>query len=635
MDKRGNISIFVISFLFIVFSLFVVYRPDNNLITGKVTASFENSNKFYVNQLVNGSVSITIEGNEKLRNDTTFQLGIYGSDSTQYALEINSFDFIFNKTFNLEKKPEADYFYFKKESNARVFKYELLNFSLKYNTIGSYKLRFMKRELTGNLITLVEKDINLVEAPSQQVGITDKNFVMNLTLTGLNVIKNQDGEEEFLAYSGDFRIYDLLACIVKFKDESPVEISFYSQGAEISQPFLSVEDVINSRESNVLCERSSGLVECAVMLNVTTFKPGFWRCLAKQGGLPNISEQMNMVNTPVVFKGNLSNFAITKNGEYVAGTTPIDLDNYFYDPDGQRLQYGVVGTKFIAVTAQQDGRLLFGNSRGFEGVETVTFRAYDGFVGAFSNAINIKVGSGQVTPGGQQCYPLWDCGVWSNCINGMRTRTCVDENNCRNILGKPTESEDCGEESGQGERGRTDKGTTQLPRVVPEASVKLTESKIKGPWRIVLIVVLIVSLLGTGGFLLYWFKFRKPLSSKIITGQVQEKAGGQGVSQDVKSGMQGQQPQGKQGQAVNLEEMKKYVESMLDQGEQDAKIRSDLIATGWNKADVDNIVNYLVLKKFVKSKLSAGFTKDKIQESLLAKGWKKEVVDKVFLELKI
>ena len=81
--------------------------------------------------------------------------------------------------------------------------------------------------------------------------------------------------------------------------------------------------------------------------------------------------------------------------------------------------------------------------------------------------------------------------------------------------------------------------------------------------------------------------------------------------------------------------MKKYVESMLEQGQQDSKIRTDLAAAGWNKADVDHVVNYSLLKKFVKNKINAGFPKEKIKQSLILKGWKQQTVEGVFNELKI
>jgi hypothetical protein len=42
-----------------------------------------------------------------------------------------------------------------------------------------------------------------------------------------------------------------------------------------------------------------------------------------------------------------------------------------------------------------------------------------------------------------ECQESWVCGAWSDCIGGLRTRTCTDETNCRTISSKPPETRDC------------------------------------------------------------------------------------------------------------------------------------------------------------------------------------------------
>ncbi|MEM4230573.1 MAG: lamin tail domain-containing protein [Candidatus Pacearchaeota archaeon] len=43
----------------------------------------------------------------------------------------------------------------------------------------------------------------------------------------------------------------------------------------------------------------------------------------------------------------------------------------------------------------------------------------------------------------QICVQNWSCSAWSNCTNGIQTRTCTDLNNCSNNTGKPYESQSC------------------------------------------------------------------------------------------------------------------------------------------------------------------------------------------------
>jgi cysteine-rich repeat protein len=44
---------------------------------------------------------------------------------------------------------------------------------------------------------------------------------------------------------------------------------------------------------------------------------------------------------------------------------------------------------------------------------------------------------------GDFCVNNWECPDWSGCNNGIRTRTCVDKNNCDREYNKPAESTGC------------------------------------------------------------------------------------------------------------------------------------------------------------------------------------------------
>ncbi|MEM5844448.1 MAG: hypothetical protein QW841_04370, partial [Candidatus Aenigmatarchaeota archaeon] len=43
----------------------------------------------------------------------------------------------------------------------------------------------------------------------------------------------------------------------------------------------------------------------------------------------------------------------------------------------------------------------------------------------------------------QFCQERWVCSEWSECINGIQTRTCVDQNNCGTNNNQPFTSQPC------------------------------------------------------------------------------------------------------------------------------------------------------------------------------------------------
>jgi len=52
----------------------------------------------------------------------------------------------------------------------------------------------------------------------------------------------------------------------------------------------------------------------------------------------------------------------------------------------------------------------------------------------------------------QQCQERWICSEWSECINGVQTRTCRDENNCGTNSNKPFTSQPCSPEERKEEK---------------------------------------------------------------------------------------------------------------------------------------------------------------------------------------
>jgi len=54
----------------------------------------------------------------------------------------------------------------------------------------------------------------------------------------------------------------------------------------------------------------------------------------------------------------------------------------------------------------------------------------NGYVAPSSN-------TGGGVSGGDSCSPVWDCGSWSFCNNGISTRTCSKLNSCSSNSNKP------------------------------------------------------------------------------------------------------------------------------------------------------------------------------------------------------
>ncbi len=610
MNKRGNVTAAVLGSLFIVFSLFFLY-VYNSGITGYVTGNFvdTDSNKFYVNQAINGSVVLVIASGEKLLNDTSFQLGIYNSNNVQYGLKLLSADEILNKTFNLEKKQDASGYYYDQNGN---YKFQLLNYSLSHNGVGNYELRFMRRVgVVVQLELLANKLISFAATPTPPAL---QNGLINITFIG-----GKPEGNKIVSFTGDFNKGDYLGCQVNFKSDviDPVDISIYTPGTtNLNNPFKKFTDVNRSVNANVTCGAlAQNVISCFVVIQVYTIIPGEWRCLAKQGQNNLLSDSMTMAGSSILFTQNIPDITLTKEGTYVGKA--VNVKDYISNPSNSVLQYFAIGAQYITATVQSDGNLIFANSQGFEGNESIIIRVYDGNAAILSNKINIVVGTHQNIPVNitQECYPSWDCNIWGQCVEGVSVRTCNDSNSCNSEVGKPELTQTC-----------QDTGTTARTQVNIQGTkqnVKLDTSFVSGITRIILIVLLILAVLGTGGFALYWFKFRKP---------------GEVIKQETKTNDQQNQAvqntdKKTQETSSNLGDMRRYAETMITQGQQEQKVKADLIAAGWNKVDVDNVVNYLVLKKFINFKIKAGFNKDKIKESLLAKGWKKELVEKIFAEL--
>lgn len=70
------------------------------------------------------------------------------------------------------------------------------------------------------------------------------------------------------------------------------------------------------------------------------------------------------------------------------------------------------------------------------------------------------------------CIPEWECGEWSECVDFVQTRTCVDKNACRIESGKPAESRSC--------------------VITPEFEVPFVEEEKKIPWNYISAAIIVI-----------------------------------------------------------------------------------------------------------------------------------------------
>ncbi len=152
-----------------------------------------------------------------------------------------------------------------------------------------------------------------------------------------------------------------------------------------------------------------------------------------------------IVNRKPVLIAELPNETWIKNSVLIGR----DLDDYFVDPDNDTLKYYVEPVDNINIMINSTSHIYIAQPEtNWYGNRTVIFYAKDPWgATASSNEIFFKVlnvnpvakksSSGNARPK-PPCIPKWDCGEWSRCKpTGIKTRRCVDLNNCNSTFYTP------------------------------------------------------------------------------------------------------------------------------------------------------------------------------------------------------
>gem|GEM_PF-3439706 len=197
------------------------------------------------------------------------------------------------------------------------------------------------------------------------------------------------------------------------------------------------------------------------------------RCYAPQ------CNEISWNNVTKVFVFNVSSFTSYKSAKNLPLIWIINPVDYLGEPDDEglteafaTLPIGTVAT-WINITTSENATCQyssspfdFGNGTDFTNTGTKEHSFYTSLstgLNEFLYKCNTTDGEGRTSyaaeheitvasapapsPGGgggaRRCIESWNCSGWSGCINGWKTRTCIDLNECGTVLNKPDEAQKC------------------------------------------------------------------------------------------------------------------------------------------------------------------------------------------------
>ncbi len=109
----------------------------------------------------------------------------------------------------------------------------------------------------------------------------------------------------------------------------------------------------------------------------------------------NVSSSVDISNSPPMLSSNIPNQSWQVNQNL---TNAFDLDNYFYDPNGDTIIYSYSTPANITVFLSPDNVVSFYPDAGYIGISSMLFYASDGSVNSTSNLVYLNVGSDSEPP---------------------------------------------------------------------------------------------------------------------------------------------------------------------------------------------------------------------------------------------
>lgn len=633
MVKRGNFSVIALGIFFLLFMAFVLFYKPN--ITSSITGYFV----FDPKEVVVTNVSIPLSGNfsftiEDKEGDTKGVLNITNNSFVRVLIlmpdgRIQTPNDVWKTFEEISKKTTPELVFnpltstdFYKIPNAGIYKISISEFGITPSNNGTYKLIIdmwynpdkLWKDFRNESAILVNLSSSYVP-PSDNVKI-NKAYILGAEL---------DKDGNIVKTRNNFVIGDYLLCYVNFTNKTAINMAFKYYDKAVQGTTLSTTTAYQCNSSNL----------CFGKYFIESFGGSEIGCTAElNNSLGNFvaaaSSYIKILNRPPVLIDDIPDIEIAVGEDYV-----LDLSDYFSDPENDGLVYDALGTlhAFMNIT---DGEVVISGAQAYDGADVLIFRAIDSN-GAFAMSNNVTVFYNG-TASGFGCETDWSCMEFSSCVDGFRTRICIDKNECDVLTGKPVEKQKCtsvgdAEETSQAENN----GKTTSPLT------KLKEEKKSNVGLIILIIFIILALAGGGGAV-YYFKFYKKTGEESeekksnkeekkeeevvggVTGEsslyktAENKSVGQTITGDTESKPAEIQP------ASNVDEIYKYFEQAADL----SKAKEELLTAGWDKKDVQRAFDVTTLKRYVTDKIKAGFEKDKLKESLKSKGWKQDIIDDVF-----
>jgi len=647
IKKDRELSVFIFAIFVFSFLVFMLMKPS---ITGNVVAIPEMIDINTGSSLSDiNNVSLSFNAGESFSCDHILVLNISDSSDQQiYSDDVTLAVFVSaaKPTSSCTGDPST----YTPGGTSQILNSSISIFSgltsINFNTAGTYTISLNLSDAIGLQKNFGESSFT-VSAPvvSNPPEITDVSFT---NLTG----------------SSKFRVNGYVNCSSIVKDDSStINVKYILWNKTSFSNQFKTGDISCSGDSWV-----SGK-SCNVSVQITESHIGDWICTISAndtvGGTYANSSVIEMLNSPPILKDTFDNDSWRKNTN-----ESLDLDDYFSDPDGQTLIYNFTGNNSVSIFIDSDKEVKFVPKKDWVGTNNIRFSANDSLgLYVVGNLFLINV-----TNSTSSCSETWNCTNWTSCVNNVRTRTCVDEENCGTLTGRPAINESCttstcgindgcsiscvGGDSDCScslENGyvcginQTCSSSTLLHSgsgiccSIPCTSTVLagtttnvnlgTNNNLENKSNKVLIGVSLISgivFIMILVIVIYTYVQRKRAVVEESSPIVQPKeVAPQTFVKEIK-----QEPTIKV-RPVNVEKMKEYIQKSLNAKVPLKNIKEGLERAGWPQSDIERELSLARLSNYIQVKINQGIPKEQIISSLRIKGWKEEQIKEALKETRI
>jgi len=651
VDKDKEYSFLVLFFFIIAFIIFIYWNLGSfsgaGGVTGMVTSELTpNASTYLTNSLVGGTFTLILKQDDAIPDGVAVSVKLLGTgDSVADSWTgntLSAFIVLSGKTYTTSSDtqfvdvdtPVGSPAPWEYESSplcigtafktADTYTFNLKDFDLKTSTPGDYNVTINATYTCNGVESAVFGKRIQIQVRNENAPTFSPNLLSFTTMDGKN----------------KFKVNNEVNCSVKItdsdKDNQTISYKIWGPTGSYNTPDYSGNNVICNSEDNTAF--SNGKV-CSVIWNVSIKKKGVWNCSfsTSDGWLSteiNLTNNLTMINSEPFLKANIPNQNITGNK-----SNAFDLDDYFTDPDDDILTFNFTGNSSLVFVVDSDNTIDVNRKGNFTGTENVSIFFRDGINTTRSNWFTITVGAGTNT----SCTSNWTCGNWSDCLSGIKTRTCSDLNTCQatklenqtcltgavcgNSVCESTAGEtcsscaiDCGAcqeriniTTGVGTGTGIESETTKTSKLM------LTGIILGGLVGFILVIVLINYFLT---------REKKPVfnmeseSKKEVTVKIEKET--KQILPEERTTEKGNVS------AVNISELRDYINKALSNKVPVATIKEELLKTGWKEKQITQEFDIITLENYIRTKMKQGLKKEDLVEMLKIKGWTKEQIEEAF-----